>query len=153
MFMIFYSPGMGPVPFTYSAEAFSLSVRPLGMASATAVTWAFNFLINFTWPKMMDSMTPAGGFCFYATWNAVGWVYAFFLLPETKGYSLEELDNIFGKPNRVHMRERWMVMKCWFRKVRGMDVEPTTSAYGSDESVEVKAIETQSARRQHAVHG
>ncbi|KAF4125388.1 Sugar (and other) transporter [Geosmithia morbida] len=111
VFMLFYSPGMGPVPFTYSAEAFSLSVRPLGMASATAVTWAFNFIINFTWPKMMLAMTPAGGFCFYAAWNVFAWFFAFFLLPETKGYSLEQLDHIFSKSNRQHAREQWGGMK------------------------------------------
>lgn len=59
-----YSPGEGPVPFTYSAEAFPLYVRgefefafisqlrlltphlpaDVGMSYATAVTWLFNFV-------------------------------------------------------------------------------------------------------------
>jgi hypothetical protein len=39
LFTIAYSPGEGPVPFTYSAEAFPLYVRDLGMSFATAVTW------------------------------------------------------------------------------------------------------------------
>ena len=34
-----YSPGEGPVPFTYSAEAHALSVRDAGMSLATAVLW------------------------------------------------------------------------------------------------------------------
>lgn len=61
LYEVFYSPGMGPVPFSYSAEvfpiqvscnkAFSLSVpwllrflqvRDVGMASAIAVLWGFN---------------------------------------------------------------------------------------------------------------
>lgn len=40
-----YSPGEGPVPFTYSAEAFPLYVRDVGMSYATAVTWLFNFIV------------------------------------------------------------------------------------------------------------
>ena len=36
LFEVFYSPGMGPVPFTYSAEAFPLHVREIGMSFATA---------------------------------------------------------------------------------------------------------------------
>lgn len=146
VFMLFYSPGMGPVPFTYSAEAFSLSVRPLGMASAVAVTWAFNFLINFTWPKMMDAMTPIGGFCFYAAWNVVGWLYTYFFLPETKGYSLEELDSIFERQNRVHMRQRWRDMRRWFCKVCGKDVPPVSSAVGSDGNIEKAPAATQQRR-------
>ncbi|KAL8317762.1 hypothetical protein RB597_001263 [Gaeumannomyces tritici] len=36
IFMMVYSPGEGPVPFTYSAEAFPLHIRDIGMSSATA---------------------------------------------------------------------------------------------------------------------
>jgi MFS family permease len=39
LFDCVYSPGEGPVPFTYSAEAFPLYIRDVGMAFATAVTW------------------------------------------------------------------------------------------------------------------
>jgi hypothetical protein len=39
MFMVVYSPGEGPVPFTYSAEAFPLYIRDIGMSFATATTW------------------------------------------------------------------------------------------------------------------
>ncbi|KAA1129411.1 hypothetical protein PGTUg99_032672 [Puccinia graminis f. sp. tritici] len=41
LFMAFYSPGEGPVPFTYSAEAFPLYIRDFGMSFATAVCWFF----------------------------------------------------------------------------------------------------------------
>ena len=34
LFAICYSPGEGPVPFTYSAEAFPLSIRDIGMSFA-----------------------------------------------------------------------------------------------------------------------
>ena len=36
VFMAIYSPSEGPVPFTYSAEAFPLYVRDIGMSMATA---------------------------------------------------------------------------------------------------------------------
>lgn len=35
LFEVFYSPGMGPVPFSYSAEAFPMHVRDVGMSWAT----------------------------------------------------------------------------------------------------------------------
>lgn len=38
-FMAVYSPGSGPVPFTYSAEAFPLHIRDVGMSFTTATTW------------------------------------------------------------------------------------------------------------------
>ncbi len=48
LFEVFYSPGEGPVPFTYSAECFPLHVRDVGMSWATATTWSFNSVLSFS---------------------------------------------------------------------------------------------------------
>lgn len=44
LFSTFYSIGMGPIPFTYSAEAFPLSHREVGMSWAVAVSTLGYFL-------------------------------------------------------------------------------------------------------------
>ncbi|GJN94494.1 hypothetical protein Rhopal_007576-T1 [Rhodotorula paludigena] len=93
-----YSPGEGPVPFTYSAEAFPLYVRDVGMSYATAVTWIFNFIVALTFPRLLDAFTPQGAFGWYAAWNAMGTLLVFLFVPETKGLSLEELDQVFSVP-------------------------------------------------------
>jgi hypothetical protein len=60
LFMAVYSPGLGPVPFTYSAEAFPLHIRDIGMASSTAVTWGFNFIISlYEEPSLI--LVPSAG--------------------------------------------------------------------------------------------
>ncbi|UNI15982.1 hypothetical protein JDV02_002463 [Purpureocillium takamizusanense] len=102
LFMAVYSPGEGPVPFTYSAEAFPLHIRDIGMSSSTAVTWGFNFIISFTWPPLVEAYGDTGAFCWYAGWNLFGWAFAYFFLPETKSLTLEELDNVFSVKNRDH---------------------------------------------------
>ncbi|KAI7977394.1 hypothetical protein EIK77_004810 [Talaromyces pinophilus] len=85
LFEIFYSPGEGPVPFTYSAEAFPLHVREVGMSWATATCWCFNFILSFTWPSLLTSFKPQGAFGWYAAWCIIGWFLVLFFLPETKG--------------------------------------------------------------------
>lgn len=85
LFEIFYGPGQGPVPFTYSAEAFPLAVRDVGMSFATATTWLFNFIISFTWPHMLSAFKPQGGFGWYAAWCLIGWLMVLLFVPETKG--------------------------------------------------------------------
>ncbi|KAF3010806.1 hypothetical protein E8E13_008347 [Curvularia kusanoi] len=99
-FMAVYSPGEGPVPFTYSAEAFPLHLRDIGMSFATATCWGFNFLLSLTWPALVEAFTPQGAFGWYAAWNFFGWVYCYFLLPETKNLTLEELDTVFAVGNK-----------------------------------------------------
>lgn len=46
----------GPVPFSYSAEAFPLYLRDLGMSFATAVLWGFNFIVAFTFPRLLVAL-------------------------------------------------------------------------------------------------
>ncbi|KAI5211570.1 hypothetical protein AUEXF2481DRAFT_5251 [Aureobasidium subglaciale EXF-2481] len=104
LFMVGYSPGMGPVPFTYSAESFPLAVRDTGMAFATATCWGFNFLLALTWPPLEEAFTSQGAFCWYAAWNLFGFVFTWFCLPETKARPLEELDAVFNIRTRDHVK-------------------------------------------------
>ena len=112
LFDCVYSPGEGPVPFTYSAEAFPLYVRDIGMSFATGVTWFLyvlstpserfqltadttshsNFVVAITFPRLLGAFKPQGAFGWYAGWNIVGFVAILLFVPETKALSLEELD-------------------------------------------------------------
>ncbi|KAK8136036.1 metabolite transport protein YwtG [Apiospora sp. TS-2023a] len=116
VFMACYSPGSGPVPFTYSAEAFPLHIRDIGMCSATAVTWGFNFIISFSWLPLVDAFGDTGAFCYYGTWNLIGWVFCYFFLPETKNLTLEELDAVFEVRNRDHAAYYLKKLPWYFKK-------------------------------------
>ncbi|KAL4769786.1 hypothetical protein BDW60DRAFT_209667 [Aspergillus nidulans var. acristatus] len=102
LFEVFYSPGEGPVPFTYSAEAFPLHVREVGMSWATATTWCFNFILSFTWPMLERAFKPQGAFGWYAAWCLIGWWLVLLFVPETKELTLEELDRVFSVKTRRH---------------------------------------------------
>ncbi|KAK3345430.1 hypothetical protein B0H65DRAFT_466638 [Neurospora tetraspora] len=104
LFGMVYSPGEGPVPFTYSAEAYPLYIRPIGMSLATATTWFFNFVLSITWPSMVTAFKPQGAFGWYAGWNIIGFLFTLFLVPETKEKTLEELDHVFDVPVRKLVR-------------------------------------------------
>ncbi|KAI5985030.1 hypothetical protein EDD15DRAFT_2390220 [Pisolithus albus] len=102
LFAIFYSPGEGPVPFTYSAEAFPLYIRDIGMSFATATTWFWNFVLSITWPSLVLAFKAQGAFGWYAAWCIVLWFLILLFVRETKGKTLEELDQVFSVPARVH---------------------------------------------------
>ncbi|KIW90272.1 uncharacterized protein Z519_08916 [Cladophialophora bantiana CBS 173.52] len=103
LFEIFYSPGEGPVPFTYSAEAFPVHVRDVGMSFATATTWCFNFILSFTWPHILTAFKPQGAFGWYGAWCIILWFLILLFVPETKALTLEELDQVFSVSTRKHM--------------------------------------------------
>ncbi|KAL3438209.1 hypothetical protein BDV09DRAFT_205620 [Aspergillus tetrazonus] len=130
LFMIVYSPGEGPVPFTYSAEAFPLYIRDVGMSFATATTWGFNFIVSLTWLSLRDAFTPQGAFAWYAAWNIFGWITAYFCLPETKALSLEELDQVFSVPTTQHAKHYAEMLPWYFKKwILRQDVEPQKQLY------------------------
>jgi hypothetical protein len=117
IFTIFYSPGEGPVPFTYSAEVFPLSHREVGMgwAVATCLFWAT--VLTMFLPLMLEAMGTLGVFCFYAGTNMVAFVMIFLWVPETKQRTLEELDYIFAVPTRTHMRYQLTeALPWWFNR-------------------------------------
>ncbi|PHH85973.1 hypothetical protein CDD83_10910 [Cordyceps sp. RAO-2017] len=117
LFAAFYSPGEGPVPFTYSAEVFPLSHREVGMAWAVATCLFWAAVLSVTFPLMLDRLAAFGSFGLYAVFNIVALVMIFLWVPETKQRTLEELDYIFGVPTRVFMK--YQVTKAlpwWFKR-------------------------------------
>jgi hypothetical protein len=92
LFEIFYSPGEGPVPFTYSAEAFPVHVRDVGMSFATSTTWCFNFILSFSWPHLLTAFKPQGAFGWYGAWCIILWFLILLFVPETKVCSSTTLD-------------------------------------------------------------
>ncbi|KAF8606306.1 hypothetical protein BDV93DRAFT_489755 [Ceratobasidium sp. AG-I] len=135
IFTIFYSPGEGPVPFTYSAEAFPLYVRDLGMSFATATCWFFNFIVAITFPRLLGAFKPQGAFGWYAAWNVIGWFLILLFVPETKALSLEELDQVFSVPTRTHAAYQLREIPIWFKRhILRQDVERQPKLYSHEDS-------------------
>ncbi|RMZ77923.1 hypothetical protein DV738_g4102, partial [Chaetothyriales sp. CBS 135597] len=100
LFTLEYSPGMGPVPNTYCAEVFPLSHRELGMSSSIAVANISATVLSFTFPSLLASLGAQGSFELYACLNIVAVMLVFFLVPETRLKTLDELDQVFAVSSR-----------------------------------------------------
>ncbi|KAH6900125.1 hypothetical protein B0T10DRAFT_393874 [Thelonectria olida] len=129
LFAAFYSPGEGPVPFTYSAEIFPLSHREVGMAWAVATCLFWAAVLSITFPLMLARLGVLGSFILYSGFNVVGLILIFLFLPETKQRTLEELDYIFAVPTRVFVKYQvtkalpWWI-KRWILLQRDATLEP-----------------------------
>ncbi|CAL1709817.1 unnamed protein product [Somion occarium] len=100
-----YATGLGNVPWQ-QGEMFSLEVRGIGTSFATTTNWAMNLLIGATYLSLMDRITPAGSFGFYAGLCLLGWIFDVFCFPETAGLSLEETQKIFKHGFGIKESER-----------------------------------------------
>ncbi|KAK9369828.1 hypothetical protein V1509DRAFT_562081 [Lipomyces kononenkoae] len=141
LFGIAYSPGEGPVPFTYSAEAFPHYIRDIGMSFATATTWFFNFVLAITWPSLQTAFTTQGAFGWYAAWNLVGFFLVLLFVPETKSLTLEELDKVFGVTTRTHAKYQASKLPFWYRRyILRQDVEEPVPLYELDFEIDPNLV-------------
>ena len=116
IFAMFYSPGEGPVPFTYSAEVFPLSHREVGMSWAVATCLFYAAVLSISLPAILAAFTTVGTFGFYAGLNVLAFILIFHFVPETKQRTLEELDYIFAVPTRTFIKYQYTKWLPWFFK-------------------------------------
>lgn len=134
LYEVFYSPGEGPVPFTYSAECFPMHVRDVGMSFAVATTWMFNWVLSFSWPFLLRAFKPQGAFGWYAAWCLILWFLILLFVPETKALTLEELDQVFSVSTRKHASYQ-IRNAIWHARVWGLrqKLEPLPPFYRLNE--------------------
>lgn len=128
VFAAIYSFGCGVVPFVIAGEVFPLYIRAIGASLFTTILWGFNFILSVTWPSMLPAMKPQGAFGFYAAWNVVGWFLVYFLMPETKQLTLEELDEVFEVPLRERVKyqfkQLWPDFQEYFLRRKNVPRQP-----------------------------
>ncbi|KAI9319070.1 general substrate transporter [Dichotomocladium elegans] len=92
-----YALGLGYAPWVIQSEVFPIALRGKGNGVATAVNWICNLVVSITYLSMINTMTAAGTFWFYAGLSLIFWVLIFFFVPETSRRSLEDMRAIFQK--------------------------------------------------------
>lgn len=97
-----FAIAIGPMPWVMMSEVFPLDVRALGMSLASLVNWGFNFLVVFSFPVLVAEFGLAVVFGLYATVCIFGLAFTMWLVPETNGVSLEEIERHLksGRPLR-----------------------------------------------------
>ncbi|KDQ51113.1 hypothetical protein JAAARDRAFT_140816 [Jaapia argillacea MUCL 33604] len=84
----------GPTPWVYLSESFPLRVRPKAIALGSASNWVWNFLLSFFSPRIAARIGPLVLLIFFGM-LVFGFVYVWLFIPETKGLSLEEVDELY----------------------------------------------------------
>ncbi len=130
IYIAFFAVSIGPLGWLIISEIFPLRVRGVGTSIGSLSNWLFNGLVAFTFFKIVKLLTipgteiitqekvydpvthsfvvqtinngnPAGAFWFYALIGILGIIWGYFYLPETKGVTLEEIEEHWrkgGKP-------------------------------------------------------
>ncbi|KAL7141755.1 hypothetical protein ABFS83_08G074900 [Erythranthe nasuta] len=96
-FIMFFNVGLCPVCWVYSSEIFPMRLRAAGASVAVAVNRLMNATVSMSFLSLSSAITIGGAFYLFAGVAVVAWFFVFFCLPETKGRSLEEMEELFSK--------------------------------------------------------
>ena len=113
IYISFFAISLGPIAWLLVSEIFPLRIRGFGMSIATLSNWIFNCIITYSFLRLSNLLTlpgreiwqhngtlgpnPAGAFMVYAIAGILGIILGLFFLPETKGYTLEEIEEHWKK--------------------------------------------------------
>ncbi|KAG6651791.1 polyol transporter 5-like [Carya illinoinensis] len=95
-YVAFFSIGMGPITWVYSSEVFPLRLRAQGASIGVGVNRVTSGVISMTFLSLSKGITIGGAFFLYASIATVSWIFFYFMLPETQGRTLEDMEGLFG---------------------------------------------------------
>jgi SP family arabinose:H+ symporter-like MFS transporter len=91
IYVAFFAFGMGPGVWLYMSEIFPTKIRGRAAALATSALWAGTLLVTFTFLSLVKSVGIGGTFAIYAAFSALCCAYIWKYVPETRGRTLEQI--------------------------------------------------------------
>ncbi|KAJ5735754.1 uncharacterized protein N7483_000879 [Penicillium malachiteum] len=95
IYVINFAYSWGPCAWIVVSEVFPLSMRAKGVSVGGSSNWLNNFAVAISTSPFI-SKTTYGAFIFFGIITTIGGVYVYLLVPETRGRTLEEMDELFG---------------------------------------------------------
>ncbi len=101
-FVIGFAMSAGPLVWTLCSEIQPLKGRDFGIGVSTVTNWVGTFLVSVTFLTLLHHLGRANTFWLYAAFNLVFLLFTWALVPETKGVTLEHIEQklMDGQPLR-----------------------------------------------------
>lgn len=110
LYIAFFAPGMGPVPWTVNSEIYPEAYRGICGGMSATVNWISNLIVAQSFLSIADAVGTGPTFLILAAVAVVAFIFVAVLVPETKGLSFEEVERIwkekaYGSDKSGHGRE------------------------------------------------
>lgn len=100
-FLFFQQGFLSPVTWLLMSELFPLRIRGMGMGVTVLCLWLTNFCIGFSFPVLLADIGLSGTFYLFAAIGLLGLLFVYKFVPETRGYSLEEIEQRFRNHGKI----------------------------------------------------
>jgi sugar porter (SP) family MFS transporter len=125
IYIFFFASTWGPGAWVVIGEIFPLPIRSRGVALSTASNWLWNTIIAVITPYMVNSDAGNLRSSVFFIWGSLctcAFVYAYFLIPETKGLSLEQVDRMLEETT-PRTSAAWRPKSTYASELTGDDKE------------------------------
>lgn len=103
IFISGYQIGFGPISWTVLSEIYPTEIRGSAMALSVEVNFFAKFLTQFMFPVIQDKLGWGTTFVVFALTIALGLIFVYFKVPETKGMTLEEIQLHLKSPEKTNL--------------------------------------------------
>ena len=91
-YIAFFSFSLGPIILLLVSEIFPLKFRGLGMSISTMSNFLFNFTVTLSFLPLINKISESYTFYLYGMIAIICLFYVYFMVPETKGITLEKIE-------------------------------------------------------------
>jgi len=92
-FLASFAFSIGPLKFVVASEIFPAKIRGRAMALSIMVMWIADTIVGQLTPVFLKELGTAATFWIFAVFCLIAFITVYLLLPETKGKSLEDIEN------------------------------------------------------------
>jgi len=88
-----FAISLGPIFWLLIAEIYPQRIRGGAEGIAAAANWVSNFFVSLTFLTLLQHLGADRTFWLYGALAIAAWVFSYYLVPETKGRTLEEIES------------------------------------------------------------
>jgi MFS transporter, SP family, galactose:H+ symporter len=92
LYVASFAISLGPIFWLMIAEIYPLRIRGLAEGTASTFNWGANLVVSLTFLSLLERFGASATFWLYALFSVASWLFAYRLVPETKGRTLEEIE-------------------------------------------------------------
>ncbi|SCU88535.1 LAME_0E00254g1_1 [Lachancea meyersii CBS 8951] len=107
LFIFFFATTWAPIAYVIVAETYPLRVKNRAMAIAVGSNWIWGFIIGFCTPFITSAINFYYGYVFMGC-LVFSFFYVFFFVCETKGLTLEEVNEMYQEGVLPWKSEQWV---------------------------------------------
>ncbi|XP_026727556.1 uncharacterized protein LOC113493752 [Trichoplusia ni] len=104
--LFLYNIGLGSVPYVLISELFAINVRSLASSLLISWMWLSSFFLLRYYGTLAVAIGLHGTYYISASITLLGSLYIFFIIPETKGKSQQQIDEALNGPLLVFRKKR-----------------------------------------------